>query len=83
MFGYDGRCPRCSGMRIWQSSSGWLRYPARLVSLYPLRCDHCTCRYWRFVWKPPPTVVRRSRSGTSARVKPNGDPETPPPPGKT
>ena len=82
MFGFDGRCPRCRGARLGQSSSGVLRFPARIFFLRALRCDHCQKRFWRFLWNPPPTVTRRSRSsGTSARVKTNGDPETPHPPG--
>ena len=50
MFGFDGRCPRCGGSRLWQSSRGWLKFPARVVFLYPLRCDHCQTRFWRFLW---------------------------------
>jgi hypothetical protein len=76
MFGFDSHCPRCSGSRLWQSSSGWLRFPARVFFLYPLRCDHCQKRFWRFLWNPPPTAVKRMRT----RVKPAGDPETPPTP---
>jgi hypothetical protein len=80
MFGFDGRCPRCSGARLWQSSRGLLRYPARMVMLYPLRCDHCQKRFWRFVWNPPPTVTRRRRSGSAVPVKPAGESDTPPGP---
>ena len=78
MFGFDGRCPRCGGSRLWQSSSGWLRLPAQLVFLYPLRCDHCQSRFWRFLWSPPRAASRRSRSGSQQRVKSNGDLDTPP-----
>ena len=78
MFGFDGRCPRCGGATLWQSASGWLRFPARVAFLYPLRCDHCQKRFWRFVYSPPPTA-RRRRGGSPARVTPAGDPTTPPP----
>jgi DNA-directed RNA polymerase subunit RPC12/RpoP len=61
MVGFEFRCPRCSSARLWRSGSGWLRHLTRLVLLYPLRCDHCQKRFWRFAWNPPPAGRRRVR----------------------
>lgn len=55
------RCPRCDGDELRRSRSTWLRWPARLVFLHPIRCCDCQTRFWRFTLYPPkPGPVKRA-----------------------